>query len=219
VRKYSIHLKDKHPVLSSIQVNLSRFLAWWLVPFTLLCFWVSYLRRHDWGLTLLHIAMIVVSVVTGIFFYLIHSKTLRRERSTSRDKIPLKSKAALFLIGIILCLLSLSVIDGVSPYPIEQMRMENVKFNLWDEYLNISGLEVKGVRTWVPRMFEFFGFIPFVDLDGVDVSIKPPNWTGKKRRCLYGQRSTTQGQESTIRQCNQSLFSEGRPTKNQSRRS
>ena len=41
------------------------FLVWWVVPLTLLLFWLRYLPNHDWHVTSLHIALVVLSILAG----------------------------------------------------------------------------------------------------------------------------------------------------------
>jgi uncharacterized protein YjbI with pentapeptide repeats len=182
-----LHLEGKHPSLYSVQLLLSFFLVWCVVPLTLFFFWLTSLRRHDLGLTLLLTAILTLSIVTAILSCRIHSKTIRREvmepflySKALRDVRTYKTGAVVLLIGIIFCFLSLGAIYGVRP-----CRIQKSKQRRYYEYLNISNLETSGVRTWVPRLFEFFGYIPFADIEEVDASTKPANWTGQNEKELY----------------------------------
>ena len=47
VRSHIGKLRINRPFMSYAQQWISTFLAWWVVPITLIMFWVRYLRRHD----------------------------------------------------------------------------------------------------------------------------------------------------------------------------
>ncbi len=56
------------------------FLAWWVVPLTMIGFWLRYLPRHEWGGTFFHIALIAVSVAFAIIFYRLCALTLQGKK-------------------------------------------------------------------------------------------------------------------------------------------
>ena len=47
-------LSDKRPPFSRLQARASTLLAWYVVPFTMSCFWLRFLFRHDWVGTWFH---------------------------------------------------------------------------------------------------------------------------------------------------------------------
>ena len=61
VRAHVQRLKRGRPALSRFEACISIVLAWWLVPLTLMMFWLRYLPRHDWSGTILQIALIVAA--------------------------------------------------------------------------------------------------------------------------------------------------------------
>ncbi|MCP4609270.1 MAG: elongation factor Tu [Planctomycetes bacterium] len=70
------HLRGNRRPLRAIQALLCLFLAWYLVPFTLICVWLRYLPRHDWVFTALHVAFIIVAFVTMREFRILARRTL-----------------------------------------------------------------------------------------------------------------------------------------------
>ena len=62
VRKYSVRLRDvpdDRSLLLGLEKWVSVLLVWWVVPLTLAFFWVRYLAVHDWGVTWIHVALLV----------------------------------------------------------------------------------------------------------------------------------------------------------------
>ena len=57
VRADFTRLRGSQPLLGCIQRVLSIFLAWWLMPLTLLVFWVRYLPKHSWLGTGFHVLL------------------------------------------------------------------------------------------------------------------------------------------------------------------
>ena len=55
---------------------VSILLAWWVVPFTLLAFWLRFLPRHDWWGTTLHVALIAGAAWFGVYSYRLAVRTL-----------------------------------------------------------------------------------------------------------------------------------------------
>jgi hypothetical protein len=48
---------------------LSISLAWWVVPFTLLAYWLRFLPMHDWRVTTLHGVLIAGAAWFGVYSY------------------------------------------------------------------------------------------------------------------------------------------------------
>src|SRR5262249_35834387 len=62
-------LRPDRGFLAWLEVVLSKFLAYWLVPITLLAVWARYLPRHDWAGTFLHIALLSCTIIAAMTFY------------------------------------------------------------------------------------------------------------------------------------------------------
>ena len=56
VRAHFKKLELAQRPLTRVENVVSILLAWWVVPFTLLAFWLRFLPRHDWWVTTLHVA-------------------------------------------------------------------------------------------------------------------------------------------------------------------
>lgn len=179
VRAHFFLLKDKRPPLSHLQVVISILLAWWVVPATLVLFWGRYLPRHDWIGSILHILLLVASIEFGRISYLLAKTTLRGEKRESlfqkeylKKMRIFKYAAVSFLIGSIFYFFSLGAINGIPP-------------NLYKDNLAWSPpprLSESNPRRWVPLVLALIGCSPFANLEEVDLSNKPPNWTGRKEK-------------------------------------
>jgi uncharacterized protein YjbI with pentapeptide repeats len=79
VRADFMRLQTTQPPLSGIQRTISIVLAWWLMPATILVFWIRYLRAHDLIGTGFHSIIFGLSIAIGLSFYKIARRTLRRD--------------------------------------------------------------------------------------------------------------------------------------------
>jgi len=122
-RAHLRQLKDHRPSLSRLENFFSTLLAWWVVPATLLLFWVRYLPRHDWVGTALHIGLLAVA--TGFWVLSRHlTKTTLRCQESSRytwKKVLTDGRTykgtvlagGILGLSAVFYLLSLGIIDGV----------------------------------------------------------------------------------------------------------
>jgi uncharacterized protein YjbI with pentapeptide repeats len=93
VRADFARLRNAQPPLSGIQRTIAIGLAWWLMPVTVLVFWVRYIRAHDLIGTAFHSAVFGLSVAIGWSFYKIARRTLRRDTTEiERWRRPWKSR-------------------------------------------------------------------------------------------------------------------------------
>ncbi len=169
VLAYFVRLRGNRPPLSRLQNCFSVLLAWWIVPCTLLLFWIRFLPRHDWGGTILHVLLIVVSIWAGLILNRLAVKTLRGiDRKTYNwrealhdDRTYKRSAIALGTLGIgaFFSLISLGAIEGVHFWP--ELEEGGSPYN---------------VRYWAPRALALLGRSPFAELDEVELSIKPVSW-------------------------------------------
>jgi uncharacterized protein YjbI with pentapeptide repeats len=66
---------------------LSISLAWWVVPFTLLLFWIRFLPRHDWWVgTPLHIFLIAAAAWFGVDSYRLAVRTLSGGATATQEE-------------------------------------------------------------------------------------------------------------------------------------
>jgi len=73
---HSRRLKGRSSFLVNLQIWVSVFLTWWVVPLTLLLFWNRYLDRQEFGGTIFHSVVCGVAVSSAIFLYRVAGKTL-----------------------------------------------------------------------------------------------------------------------------------------------
>lgn len=175
VRAHFRRLQETRSLLSRFENWVSIILAWWVVPATLLLFWGRYLPRHHWAGTILHLALLVMSVWAAI---MLHRHAVRTLRGVPTDFHWMKpwwdartyQAAAALGIGVIFWGLSYGAINGVPP----------------DRYSNPfllvkpPKLEVTDLRRLVPKTFALIGYSPFANLREVDVSTKPEDWRGEE---------------------------------------
>lgn len=143
-------LRDERPHLAGLKSFISILLAWGVVPITLGLFWWRYLTRHDWGVTTLHIILLLVSLWAGSRFYFLSAATFRGEKKFSwRQALAhmenrVVAGTMLVLIVVLIPIYSLGAINRSYPKPLDYLFSCTV-----------------------------------ADFRGSDVSTKPPNWDGK----------------------------------------
>lgn len=170
VRSHFTKLKDGRPFLSYFQAWVSVVLAWWLVPVTLFCFWLRYIRRHDVFWTMVHAALLALAVFSAVRLYRIANETLRgKERTIFRWKDLLKRRSNYGRLGFVSALMVFLILISLGTIAGEEDR-EN----------HVPQFQASSPLTWMPSLLNHAGFQPFANLRNADVSIKPPNWTGKK---------------------------------------
>lgn len=190
VRAHFPLLRKNRPPLSRLQVHISFVLGWWVVPATLLLFWTRYLPRHEWAGTWFHLALLAISAFCALWFLQLARRTLRGEElipvrlkgrwrawgpyTSALRRIYAPSAIALG-IGAIFSLFALGAIDGVPPAyfapPARFIRQATAPI--------APDLKPINIRRWVPGAFALIGLSPFADFSEVEVSTKPPNWTGQ----------------------------------------
>ena len=166
VRRHFARLKEGRPFLVQFKEWTTIFLAWWTVPATLFWFWLRYLRRHEWGGTGWHVALIVAAVAFGIMFYRSAAQTLQGAKPPPfgwktvwwNRRIFQVAGTALILLG-----LSFGAIKG---------------FRRDDRDAADRASAEQFAKNRVVQTFEKFGYSPFANLDGAELSTKPANWTG-----------------------------------------
>lgn len=156
VRRHFRQLHSHTPPLSGLQRRISIFVAWWVVPLTLLLFWARYLRRHDWPGTFFQTAVVTLSLAAGVMFYRLMRSTLAGTELPRgyRPGLPLGAAALLLVCAF-------GAIEGV---PSDAHGLE------------IHGLHKGDPRRWLPHLYEYLELNPEADLQGAELSLKPPGW-------------------------------------------
>ncbi len=158
VRAHFKLLRGERSLLSRLENGAVIFLAWWIVPLTVVIFWVRYLPRHGWGGTGLHIALLVIAFGSAILLQRHAAGTLRRDvapfrwRSPWRDGRTYQAAAALGF-ALLFALLSLGAIEG------DARRADDG-----------SIVVLPHVATWVPYAFDRLGYKTYAYLRAADIS-------------------------------------------------
>jgi uncharacterized protein YjbI with pentapeptide repeats len=173
VRAHFSKLKDNRPFLSYFQQFISILLAWWIVPITLLLFWGRYLPRHDLVWTCVLAVILSISIASAFQLYRLAKETLEgHERTAFTWRVSLKrGRTYTDILRTILVVTALIFISKVA---------------VQGERLRPSGVadHPPPARTWLGRTMEAIDRYRFANLTGDDVSIRPPNWTGKNNEEL-----------------------------------
>jgi uncharacterized protein YjbI with pentapeptide repeats len=168
VRRHFKRLKSR-PLIARMKEWITIFLAWWVVPFTMIAFWLRYIPRHDWEGTIFHIGLIVLSVGFAIYFYRLCALTLQGKKK--EDFIIIKFwgdrrfyyGVSVISVAVLFSVLSYGAIEGnrLPPY-VNQKDIIKIYFSKL-EYL-------------IPGAFEKAGYNVFVDFGEKDISIKPSDY-------------------------------------------
>lgn len=161
VRRHFRLLEKDRPFTAHVQEWITILLSWWVVPITMIAFWLRFIPRHDWWGTCFHIGLIVISVGFAIIFYRLCALTLKNEKisivSIKRfqyDKRPILGTCVL-LVGMIFLMLSYGSIEG-------DRKNEKIKnYNL---------------KEAVPKAFQMIGFDVFANFREKSVSEIPSNY-------------------------------------------
>jgi uncharacterized protein YjbI with pentapeptide repeats len=167
IRKHFRWPRDGRSPLAALETGISMMLGYWVVPATLLLFWVRYLVRQDFRGTLLQVLLITVSVATAtglpdIVSRVLRSGELRVAKSKTFFRLALLTTRAALITGGILLIISLGVIRGL---PADR--------DIASDHSSAS------IRRWASELFQSVGYRPYADLTEAVMSTPPAagNWT------------------------------------------
>src|SRR6202162_180628 len=167
IRKHFRWPRDGRSPLAVLETGISMMLGYWVVPGTLLLFWVRYLVRQDFRGTLLQVLLITVSVATAtglpdIVSRVLRSGEIRIAKSKTFFRLALLTMRAALIVGGVLLVISLGVIRGL---PADQ-----------DIASNHSSASI---RRWASELFQCVGYRPYADVTEAVISTPPAagNWT------------------------------------------
>ena len=158
-RHYQLLKKDRR-LMARLEEFGTIILAWWIVPITLVGFWMRYLPRREWGGTGLHIGFLIISFSLAIIFYRSAANTIRANRPRQfnwkcyRSHRNLRLIICVGLISMFFLLLSHGAINGIRSQ-------------------RLTSADIKVVVPWVLNQL---GYDVFADIRETDVSSKPPNF-------------------------------------------
>jgi len=150
-----------------LQRLLSRLLAYWMVPATLVMVWARYLVEQDWRGSLLQIFFILAAWAMSGFLpgneaNLFASRARGREPKTARDSWLAGRFTALAAAGcLLLVLMTLGAILG-APHSVGRD----------------ASLPPGNFRRWSAHVFWLVGYDPFPRVNGQRISDAPAGWSG-----------------------------------------
>jgi uncharacterized protein YjbI with pentapeptide repeats len=162
VRKHFKRL-EKRSFIARMKEWITIFLAWWVVPITMIAFWLRYIPRHDWIGTIFHIGLIVVSFAFAIIFYRLCALTLQGK---VKEHFRLQyfygdrrfyNGVRIVMVGILFSIVSYGAIEGVSHYDVKKGNLLKIV-------------------EFVPWAFEKIGYDVFADFREKAVSEKPDRY-------------------------------------------
>jgi len=173
VRRHFKRLKSR-PLIARMKEWITIFLAWCVVPFTMIGFWLRYIPRHDWIGTWFHIGLIVLSVGFAIIFYRLCALTLQGKENVLinikkfwSDKSFYYSIFKIILFSILICLVGL-LFSLISIGAINGVRTDKQYKPVLDDLYSIEKV--------VPWAFENIGYDVFANFWEKAVSERPINY-------------------------------------------
>jgi uncharacterized protein YjbI with pentapeptide repeats len=161
-------MNEDAPSTRFIEKSVSMFLAYWLVPLTLLFFWGRYLTVQEMHGSALHVLLVLSATAVAIYTTTrVGRPQIRWALTEGRFHRILHSLnffspgSATTALGAFLIFLTLGTIAGV-PHDISRAP----QYSAGD------------IRRWAPTVFWTAGYDPYADLTEAAVSAKPADWTG-----------------------------------------
>jgi uncharacterized protein YjbI with pentapeptide repeats len=167
VSAHMFRLREKRPAFMRVQTVVAGFLIWWMVPLTLVGLWVRPLPRRDYGYygaIILQLVLLGLALGLDLWFYIQARATLKGRGGKQRWY-----KHGLWACGgaIVSCL---GLYLYLAFFLIAPSRCVTENFF---SYRDFSHSVMDVLLSWGTA-----------DIKDVDVSTKPPNWTGTKQEEL-----------------------------------
>jgi hypothetical protein len=158
---------------------------------TLALFWARYLRRHELVGSVAHSLLLAIAASSAVLFYALAGATLRGEKPKPfRWLATWHDCRAWKVVSISTALLSLLVLVSVGA--IYGIRWGERGHDWWPAKGDVRSPSIWGTypRGWVPAAMRLFGWSPFADLSGADLSANPPSGkdSGGKASTIQGPR-------------------------------
>ncbi len=176
VRRHFRWTRDGRSSFAVLETVVSTALAYWVVPATLLIFWLRYLVLQDFRGTLLQAVLFTLAVATATCVPTVVARVLRpgdplRKDSKNLLRMGFSATRAALAAGLILLLLSIGVIRGLP-----------ADGDAAPERSQAS------VRRWAAQVFQAVGYRPYADLTETTLSTPPPrgNWTEEALAAVPG---------------------------------
>ncbi|MCD4831539.1 MAG: pentapeptide repeat-containing protein [Anaerohalosphaeraceae bacterium] len=155
------------PRLKRFQYYVAITLSWAVMPGTMVTLWWKYLTRHDWSGTILHIAVLALTIWTGLVFLRIAFAVFRVEKKNN-EQIPwIKALFNKEQLSHFLSVFIAVVITSYCSYVALEGNDRQIK-DPPDLFASIKNTVDQAIISGTQA-----------DLIGVDVSERPSEWTGK----------------------------------------
>jgi uncharacterized protein YjbI with pentapeptide repeats len=178
VRRHFRWTRDGRTSFALLETVVSTALAYWVVPATLLLFWLRYLVLQDFRGTLLQAVLFTLSIATATCVPTIVARVLTpgdplRQSGRNLFRMGFKALRAAMVSGCILLLLSIGVIRG--------LPADN---DAAPERSQAS------MRRWAAQAFQSVGYRPYADLTEATLSPLPAgvNWSDEALAAIQGAR-------------------------------
>jgi uncharacterized protein YjbI with pentapeptide repeats len=178
VRRHFRWTRDARSSFAMLETLVSTALAYWVVPATLLVFWLRYIVLQDFRGTLLQAILLTLSIATATCVPTIVARVLRpgdllRESSKKLWRAGFGATRAALAAGCVLLLLSLGVIRGL---PADRDAAPD--------------RSAASMRRWASDAFQSVGYRPYADLTETVLSPPPTrgNWTEEGLAAVQGAR-------------------------------
>jgi uncharacterized protein YjbI with pentapeptide repeats len=162
-------LRISQSPLGFLEAAIAILLMYWVAPTTVLIIWGRYLTLEDLRGTALHIFLVVGAIVAAMNFPNMAGKSFGPESPRPSTNSKSSGRSMIFIlriappiVGLLLFLLSIGTYLGV-PH----------------DYRSTTERPAPGIRAWAPAVLWTFGYNPFAQLTEVDLSTRPPGWTGR----------------------------------------
>lgn len=164
-------LRGKQRLSTCFDHILCVVLAWWVVPFTLVMFWLRYLPRHDWPGTIWHVVLITLAAAASFVTYRLAQRTLREIAHPAPDTYVGEERSVL----------------GHVWSKVRRYRPSRTQVGVAVALAILSVAAIEGVpkrrgggfpEVIVPAVFRGLGYRTVADFLNAEVSVKPAGWTG-----------------------------------------
>ncbi len=162
--------------LSRLEYALSLLLGWWFIPIILLFYWARFLVAHEWGGTILHSVLLLLTVGFAFrFYYLAKNAVMAIPDNSASDNItPLGEKQALRYkpVQIVTAVFSTLILGGMLAY----LSMSAI-YGLPADRCRDAARE-KTCHFFIPgtSFLSWMGVQPFADVREKKLVAKPENW-------------------------------------------
>jgi uncharacterized protein YjbI with pentapeptide repeats len=165
VRRHFRWQNDTKSAMTTFETILSTVLAYWIVPATMLFFWVRYLPKQDFRGTLLHVLLITLSVAMATSVPFVVSRVLRPgdlrlPKPKNSIRMVLGTMRAALATGCLLFLFSFGVNRGL-PF----------------DHGTSGGESPADVKRWASMVFQSVGYRPYAEMTEAALSTPPPRGT------------------------------------------